>query len=275
MSELLTEASEDDLEELASDIIGSIEHITLTVDELAVISMDLQLPSLLDGGVEFDLGVVDAEAARRSLMSKGCVVTTDAGMQLAPWLTMMADVASDPFAIVRMKRTRPDVDYEWTLFVNQYLGVQQQSSDDGLVAWAPFEVGDLFEIIVEAMGIDDRVVQGEPISFTTAAAVLEALDQASLEDSFGASSAGIPAGYLADLKSGGSTSLMTIVDRTNEPPHITDVVWAELGDRYWELRFPETPGADVQVTSQSGKALAEQILRALSIDPAEVFTGTP
>jgi hypothetical protein len=275
MSEEFNEVSDADLEELAGDIVRSIEHITLTVDELAVISMDLQLPSTLDGGVEFDIATLDADAARRSLLSKGCVRATDAGIQLAPWLTMMADVASDPFAMIRMRRTRPDVDYEWTLFVNQYLGVQQQSSEDGLVMWAPFEVGDVFEIIVEAMGIDLREIEGEPTSFSIPATVLETLDQESGGDTFGSSAAGVPTEYLADLKVGGSTSMMTIIDRSTEPPRITDVVWAELSDRYWKLDFPEISGADVQVTKQSGRALAEQILRALSIDPAGVFAGNP
>jgi hypothetical protein len=267
-SELLEPTSEE-LDSFASEIVASIELVMLTVDELVTLSIDLELPVILDGGLDVLPSAVDSEAARRSLASKGFVGEAEDGPQLAPWLTLMADVASDPLVMVRMRRIKPDVAYEWTLFVDEHLGVQQQVGEDGVIAWAPFAVGDLFHIIVDAMGVDGRELEGDAVSFETSASLLAELDAAA-DSGVASSVAGVSPLYVSDLGRGStSTSMLTIVDRTVDPAKVTDLVFAELSARFWELSF--VAGSNVRVTSRSGESLLRLIVSALPIDPEDVF----
>ncbi len=255
----------------ADEIVSTIEHVMLTVDELVTLSVDLELPIVLDGGLDVRRESVDAEAARRSLGSKGFVVETGSGPQLAPWLTMMADVASDPLVVIRMRRSKPDVAYEWTLFVDENLGVQQQVGDDGIIAWAPFAVGDVLAIVLDAMGIDGRELDGQPISFDTRTELLLQLDAAAQSgDVASAPAPGVLMAYITDLLLGyRSTSTLTIVDRTVEPGKVTDIAFAELGSHFWELSFLDD--STVHVSNQSGEMLTRSIVRALPIDEEAVF----
>jgi hypothetical protein len=267
-SALLTDASNSAEGELAffvNEIIREIDHVLLTVDELATISTDLALPIVLDGGIESDGRQVDHEAARRSLASKGLVLDTEIGTQLAPWLTVMADTASDPLLLVRMRRTSREISFEWTLFVDHLLGVQQQSGADGVVMWAPFPVADVSELIVEALILEPTAVAA-PISFKASFETLSRIDSfvGAHRDLVLLDFPGVPEQYLAAVVSPGNTTLnIGVLDRTIEPPALHELSWACLNGEYWEMKPSDAANvyqSTVTITLRSGDDLLRQIL---------------
>jgi hypothetical protein len=265
MSNTQLESTDAELAHFVDEILREIDHVILTVDELAAISTDLALPIVLDGGIESDGRAIDHEAARRSLASKGLVLDTELGTELAPWLTLMADTASDPLLLIRMRRTSRETSFEWTLFVDHLLGVQQQSGADGVVMWAPFPVSDVSDLIVEAVALEPTQIS-VPLSFEASFEVLAGLDAivgAHSELSV-AEFPGIPERYLAAVSSPGNTTLnIGVLDRTVEPPQLHELSWAALNGEFWEIRPSDTANvyqSTVTITLRSGEELLRQIL---------------
>jgi hypothetical protein len=265
MTDIQLDVSDDELGIYIDEILREVDHMLLTVDELATISIDLGLPIALDGGLDLNEAVIDHEAARRSLASKGLVLATEAGTELAPWLTLMADTASDPLLLVRMSRTTPEVSFEWTLFADHLIGVQQQSGADGVVMWAPFPVADVTDLIVDALNIE-HVEITEPISFEASLETLSRIDALVGEriEVSGSDFPGIPSSYLsAVVGKDNSTLNIGVLDRTLEPPELHELSWAVLDGQYWEMKPFEVLGdtpPTLTMTLRSGEDILRQIL---------------
>jgi hypothetical protein len=264
----------EDVDALLEELFESVTSMVLTVDELVAISHDLQLPSLLNGGLGVEVTDVNLESARRSLASKGLLTDDPEGPQLAPWLTLMADVVSDPILVFSMRREEPETRYEWMLFADQHLGVQQQVSEGGLIAWAPFRVESTIEIVCTALQLEHLESPSVGSFLSTlgnlAKADLAARDGADVSVVLGADT--VAEVYGASLSHPVGTSMLSFVDRSQTPPTSSDLVWTELADSgYWQLEFSSasapTDDTPVTVTQRSGRDLFEQIVRALPIDP--------
>jgi hypothetical protein len=259
------ESTDAELAHFVDEILRDIDHVMLTVDELATISIDLALPVVLDGGIESESRTIDHEAARRSLASKGLVLDTELGTELAPWLTLMADTASDPLLLVRMRRTSPEISFEWTLFVDHLLGVQQQSGADGVVMWAPFPVVDVSDLIVEALTLEPTSIDA-PVSFDASFETLTRIDSLVGErnELSSADFPGIPDRYLSGVAASGNATLnIGVLDRTVEPPRLHELSWAALNGEYWEIKPSDAANlyqSIVTITLRSGEELRRQIL---------------
>jgi hypothetical protein len=265
MTAIEMEANEGDMALAVDAILREVDHVLLTVDELVTISVDLALPITLDGGVEFEGRQIDHEAARRSLASKGLVLDTDEGTELAPWLTLMADTASDPLLVIRMRRTKPEVSYEWTLFVDHLLGVQQQSGTDGVVMWAPFPVADVTDLVVDALILEPREIS-QAIAFEAPFESLARIDQLVGEHKELSPSdfPGIPSRYLAAVAGTDNSTLnIGVLDRTVEPPLLHELSWTAMGHEYWEMKTSDELNgapATLTMTLRSGEDILRQIL---------------
>jgi hypothetical protein len=166
---------------------------------------------------------------------------------------------------VQMHRTTPEVSFEWTLFVDHLLGVQQQSGADGVVMWAPFPVADVTDLIVDALNIEHVEIK-ERASFEASLETLSRID-ALVGERIEVSASdfpGIPAGYLsAVVGKDNSTLNIGVLDRTIEPPELHELSWAVLGGQYWEMKpFESLDGTSptLTMTLRSGEDILRQIL---------------
>jgi hypothetical protein len=268
-----------DIDALVAELLDEVISVILTVDELVTISHDLGLSMLLNGGLGVTVEEVDLESARRSLASKGLLVEHDSGPQLIAWLTLMADVVSDPILVFSLRREEPETRYEWMLFADQHLGVQQQVSEGGLIAWAPFKVENTMEVVTSALQLENlEAVSGG--SFISTLGKLAQADLVAREGGHVGSILGLDdatQAYGASLSRPIGTSMLSFVNRSYTPPVSTDLVWTELADSgYWQLEFsslePPTDDTPVVVTSRSGRELFEQLVRVLPIDADAVLS---
>jgi hypothetical protein len=274
----MLELSETEMEAFVEGLLLEPRSMVLTIDELVTVSLDLELDRVLADGLGFDIESVDRAAARRSLAARGLAVRTeDDETKLVDWFAYLVDVAADPLLMVSMRRETPAVSYEWTLFTDGNIGLQQQVDPAGLIAWATFSLDDTMELIVGALALEN-IDCLEAGSFTAPLSALAAADQA-IDEISGAEAStttgvlSAEAAYRQALPSGSGTSMISVLDRSVEPATAKELVWTELGESgYWTLDIPqlEDPAEDgmVIVTNRSGADMFRLLALLFPIDEA-------
>lgn len=260
---------------VASALLGAIDYVELTVDELAALSIDLDLAQTLGGpDVAVDPTSVDLIAARRSLLSKNFITGNEGTPELQPWINVMVDVVDDPVLSIRMRRSTKEVSYAWTLFVDTDIGVQQQSGVDGVVVWAPFAPETAVDIMFDALHlVGTRSSSG--FEFAMSLHELEALDELAVARSACPSQA--PPSvveYFAGLMSPErALQMVSVVDRSDQIHRSGDLTWLDLGDAgYWAMTVPDDPSGQVFLRQVSTTELLRDLFALLPIDAEEVMT---
>jgi hypothetical protein len=261
-------------QELVAEILANVGAIKVTVDELATLTRDLDLLEPLGGEFGLSTATVDTEAARRSLLAKGFAELEEGSLALAPWFTLLTNAVTEPLLSVRMKRVLRDVNYEWSLFLDGRIGVQQQTGGDGVVLWAPFGAEHLVDIIFDALSVTKGHAPGEKLlSFTTTMGSVN-----EWEEGFGERfNADTPQGrYQSGLEvADRASSMIVVADFQNEQPIVRDLAWLDLGESgRWLISVGEgIPEAtsEVTVSELDTKSLVRAVLALLPIDASEVM----
>jgi hypothetical protein len=262
-------------EELVAEILSTLGAIKLTVDELATLTRDLDLPDPLGGEFGVSTATVDTEAARRSLLAKGFAELEEGSLALAPWFTLLTNAVSEPLLSVRMKRVLRDVNYEWTLFLDGRIGVQQQTGGDGVVLWAPFCAEHLVDIIFDALSVtgESPAPGADLLSFSTTMGSVNEWEEG-FGERFDADTA--QGRYQAGLDvADRASSMIVVADFQKEEPVVKDLAWLDLS-RFgrWMISIPDgLPEAtsEVTVSELDTKSLVQAVLSLLPIDAAEVM----
>ena len=237
-----------------ADLLENPAPLILTVDELVTVSADLGLDPILDGGLAIDPTTVDSPAARRSLMARGLVVASEDGeVGLRSDVDLLVSLVADPMLVVTMRRESPDVAYAWTLFTDGFIGVQQQVDSSGLIVWMPFKLDETLDLVIGALGPENIDSAGVG-SFESTSALLAAADQMASQvgqQQGSATSSVAERTYVHGLGDGRGTSMISVLNRSVEPPQRHELIWTHLGESgYWTLDIADLdqPDADVPVT---------------------------
>jgi hypothetical protein len=261
-------------EELILHTLQTIDRLQLTVDELGALTIDLGLNDPLGGDLGLPSAAVDIDASRRSLLSKSLLEVEEGVLSLAPWFNLMVDAVSRPLLEVRMRRVHRDVQYEWTLFLDSRLGVQQQTGGDGVVVWAPFGAEHLVDIMFDAVGV--RELSADiTAQFETTIGQLNEWEDPHSDGADGPTGADR---YRQGLRSVDRyTSMLVVIDQS-DPAEMksADLAWLDLAsDGRWivEVTGAGPPDADMPavVTSVATEEVVRRVLALLPLDPEEVM----
>ena len=257
-------------------LLANIGAVELTVDELASIGEDLGLAIGFAVAADQAPAGEPSLAARRSLASKQFLHEVDDGWALAPWLEMMVDTVVEPLLVIKARRTSESETYEWSFFLDSLLGVQQQVSQSGLVAWAPFEPGNLLDLLFDAGQLGNRPLETLGESFTIPLSLLRTVDQArgsgdddgALEilDRAGVGEA-VRSAYVTSLRGcAPNSSMFSVLDRTVQPPRLVDLSWIDVGvGGFWRIDIAPDPSTSPMVTVShcDGSSLAQALAALL------------
>ena len=265
-------------------VLDSVDVIWLTTEEISAIAsdLDLQFSFAFIGDAS---GPVETKAsARRSLASKGLVQDQSGELCLQPWFQVVVSVVTSPVIVVRVEHKDGPDHYEWTFFVDHLLGLQQQASDDGVVAWSPFDQSDLPSLLFEAgalrdtkvsslfdvnasfntdlvSAIDDAIVKGDLLD------AAEMLCAAGVDQRF----ANAYVGASADSRKG---SALVVHDARHEPALVTEIRWLELGEgQYVQVSASPADGSNLRLRSIAGMDIATQIAQAVGVETDGLSEG--
>ena len=262
-------------QELIDQVLTQVGSIRLSIDELVTLSSDLDLTEPLGGDLGIPSGTIEQEGARRSLLSKQFLVEGQGGgLELQPWFTLLADAVAEPLLVVRMRRAYLDHYFEWTVFLDGRLGVQQQVGSDGIVTWAPFGAEQLVDIMFDALEVG-HTSDPQFGSFASTIGELtewESADPDLMHDSIAAEE------YCRGLRSPQrTTSMVVVIDKTaGDIASSRDLAWLNLGDEgCWLLRCQDEgvpqASSSVDVERVGSRRLAEEVLSLLPLDASEVM----